>query len=105
MRVAAKDSSALAMLSRKLGPDGVKQWLMACAKARELWEGPQGWQSPMRPQLLAMGLGDVLDLDLALRRGDRAARRAAGAGRLALRDAHRMRLHRRVLPREARQGA
>ena len=60
------DNSALAMLSRRLGPDGVKQWLMACAKARELWEGPQGWQSPMRPQVLAMlGLpSDFSEADL-----------------------------------------
>ncbi len=48
------DNSALAMLSLRLGPDGVKQWLMACAKARELWEGRNGWRSPMRAQVLQL---------------------------------------------------
>ena len=33
----ADDRSALAILSLRLSPDGAKAWLMACAKARELW--------------------------------------------------------------------
>ena len=48
------DRNALEMLSLRLGPDGAKSWLMACAKARELWEGKNGWQSPMRPQVLQL---------------------------------------------------
>jgi len=61
------DRSALAMLSRKLSPDGAKTWLIACAKARELWEGRAGWQSPMRPQVLQLlGLpGDFDEAQLA----------------------------------------
>ena len=58
------DRSALAMLSRKLAPDGAKAWLMACAKARQLWEGAAGWQSPMRPQVLQL-LGLPSDFDEA----------------------------------------
>ena len=56
------DRSALAMLSLRLGPDGAKQWLMACAKARELWADPGGWRSPMRPQILQL-LGLPSDYD------------------------------------------
>ena len=58
------DRSALAMLSLRLGPDGVKGWLMACAKASELWADPGGWRSPMRAQVLQL-LGLPSDFDEA----------------------------------------
>ncbi len=58
------DRSALAMLSLRLGPDGAKGWLMACAKARELWAEPGGWRSPMRAQVLQL-LGLPSDFDEA----------------------------------------
>lgn len=48
------DRSALSMLSLRLSPDGAKAWLMACAKARELWAEPGGWRSPMRPQVMQL---------------------------------------------------
>ena len=61
------DRSALSMLSLRLSPDGAKAWLMACAKARELWAEPGGWRSPMRPQVLQLlGLpSDFEEADLA----------------------------------------
>ncbi len=61
------DRSALAMLSLRLGPDGAKAWLMACAKARELWADAGGWRSPMRAQVLQLlGLpSDFSEADLA----------------------------------------
>ncbi|MBB3033108.1 double-strand break repair helicase AddA [Alteriqipengyuania lutimaris] len=61
------DRSALSMLSLRLSPDGAKAWLMACAKARELWAEPGGWPSPMRPQVLQLlGLpSDYEEADLA----------------------------------------
>jgi len=61
------DRSALAMLSLRLGPDGAKAWLMACAKARELWADPGGWRCPMRAQVLQLlGLpSDFTEADLA----------------------------------------
>lgn len=58
------DRSALSMLSLKLGPDGAKAWLMACAKARELWAEPGGWRSPMRARVLEL-LGLPTDFDEA----------------------------------------
>ncbi len=63
----ADDRSALAMLSLRLSPDGAKAWLMACAKARELWAEPGGWRSPMRAQVLQLlGLpSDFSEADLA----------------------------------------
>ncbi|MXO64730.1 double-strand break repair helicase AddA [Altericroceibacterium endophyticum] len=41
----------LAMLSRRMGPDGAQNWLMRCAKAREIWFGPGAWTPPLRPRL------------------------------------------------------
>lgn len=39
---------ALEALSVRLGPEAVPAWLLRCAAAREAWEGPGGWQPPMR---------------------------------------------------------
>ena len=39
--------AAIEALSLRLGPDGVRKYLMRCAKAREAWFGPGGWQPPM----------------------------------------------------------
>ncbi|MEL7689471.1 double-strand break repair helicase AddA [Citromicrobium bathyomarinum] len=58
------DRSALSMLSLRLGPDGAKGWLMACAKASELWADPGGWRSPLRAQVLQL-LGLPSDFDEA----------------------------------------
>ncbi|WP_188644401.1 double-strand break repair helicase AddA [Tsuneonella deserti] len=44
----------LAQLSERLGPDGVRGWLMRCAEVRELWQGPGGWQPPMRERVLGL---------------------------------------------------
>jgi ATP-dependent helicase/nuclease subunit A len=38
---------ALAMLSVRMGPDGVRAWLMRCAGARDAWFGPGSWQEPL----------------------------------------------------------
>ncbi len=40
--------AALEALSVRLGPAAVPAWLLRCAKAREAWEGPSGWQPPMQ---------------------------------------------------------
>lgn len=60
---------ALELLSVRMGPQAVPGWLLRCAKAREAWEGPAGWQPPMRPGVLRLlGLpsdashDDLLDL-------------------------------------------
>ncbi len=46
--------AALAQLSIRLGPLAVPGWLLRCAKAREAWEGPGGWQPPMRANVLRL---------------------------------------------------
>ena len=63
---------ALEMLSVRLGPDAVEGWLLRCAKAREAWEGPGGWQPPMYPNVLRLiGLpSDACEGDLAALCGD-----------------------------------
>ncbi|MCT2558231.1 double-strand break repair helicase AddA [Tsuneonella sp. YG55] len=57
----------LAMLSERMGPSKVPEWLMRCADARELWFGRGGWQPPMRERLLRLlGLpGDAGEESLA----------------------------------------
>ncbi len=45
---------ALAQLSIRLGPLAVPAWLLRCAQAREAWEGPTGWQPPMRTNVLRL---------------------------------------------------
>ena len=59
-------------LSLRLGPDGARGFLMACAGAREAWFGPGAWTGPIRPRLLeAFGLeGDAAPGDLAEECGD-----------------------------------
>ena len=61
--------NALAQLSVRMGPDKVPAWLLRCAAAREAWEGPGGWQPPMKDgvhRLLGLpgdaGPNDLLDL-------------------------------------------
>ncbi|MFM5949952.1 MAG: UvrD-helicase domain-containing protein, partial [Novosphingobium sp.] len=61
--------SALEKLSIRMGPDRVPGWLLRCAKAREAWEGPAGWQPPMRAGVMRLiglpsdaGPADLLDL-------------------------------------------
>lgn len=61
--------AALEALSIRLGPEGVPGWLLRCAKAREAWEGPAGWQPPMHGHVLRLiglpsdaGPDDLLDL-------------------------------------------
>jgi ATP-dependent helicase/nuclease subunit A len=38
---------ALANLSVRMGPDGVRAWLMRCADARDAWFGSGSWQEPL----------------------------------------------------------
>lgn len=52
----------LAMLSLRMGADGVRGWLMRCAEAREAWFGPNGWQPPMRARVARL-LGLDADAD------------------------------------------
>ncbi|MFN6936414.1 MAG: UvrD-helicase domain-containing protein, partial [Tsuneonella sp.] len=44
----------LSMLSERMGPADVPQWLMRCAEAREMWFGPGSWQPPMRDRVLGL---------------------------------------------------
>ena len=46
--------AALEALSIRLGPESVPAWLLRCATAREAWEGPSGWQPPMRSNVLRL---------------------------------------------------
>lgn len=58
---------ALAALSLKLGPDGVRTWLMRCAELREAWFGPGAWQPPMMARVRSLlGLGEDGDDEDAL---------------------------------------
>jgi ATP-dependent helicase/nuclease subunit A len=58
---------ALEKLSVRMGPDRVPAWLLRCAKSREAWEGPSGWQPPMHSGVLRLlGLpSDACAQDLA----------------------------------------
>jgi ATP-dependent helicase/nuclease subunit A len=44
----------LGMLSERMGPDKVPEWLMRCADARDLWVGAGSWQPPMRERVLRL---------------------------------------------------
>lgn len=46
--------AAIRAMSIRKGPEGVKRWLMRCASALELWQGPAGWQPPMRERVCAL---------------------------------------------------
>jgi len=51
---AASDTTlidALAMLSLRTDQSGVERFLLACAEAREAWEGPGAWQPPLLPRV------------------------------------------------------
>ncbi|MGX7952300.1 double-strand break repair helicase AddA [Tsuneonella sp. HG249] len=51
------DSAALApveMLSERMGPAEVPQWLMRCAAARDMWFGSGAWQPPMRDRVMRL---------------------------------------------------
>ncbi len=54
VRQADEVLAPLAMLSERLGPDGVRAWLTRCADAREVWLSPAGWQPPMRDRVLPL---------------------------------------------------
>lgn len=53
---------AIAEMSRRKGPDGVRRWLMRCAGAIQLWTGPAGWQAPMQARVCGL-LGIPADAD------------------------------------------
>jgi len=56
---------ALEMLSLRLGPDGARKWLMACADARDAWFGPGAWQPPLRGRVSSLlGLGEHASADV-----------------------------------------
>ena len=55
--VAGADAATLAAIremSIRKGPDGVRKWLMRCAETLELWQGPAGWQPPMRERVCGL---------------------------------------------------
>ncbi|MFB0611613.1 double-strand break repair helicase AddA [Aurantiacibacter poecillastricola] len=43
--------TALEDLSRRMGPEGARGWLMRCAAVRDAWIGPAAWQPPMEPRV------------------------------------------------------
>ncbi len=53
---------AVAELSRRKGPDGVRAWLMRCAGSMELWTGSASWQPPMQGRVNRL-LGIPADAD------------------------------------------
>ncbi len=53
---------ALAMLSVRMGADGVRGWLVRCAEAREAWFGKAAWQEPLEPRVRGL-LGLAADTD------------------------------------------
>ena len=55
---------ALAGLSLRLGPEATERYLLQCAKARELWLGPGGWQPPLDGRVKSL-LGLASDEDEA----------------------------------------
>jgi ATP-dependent helicase/nuclease subunit A len=52
----------LAMLSERMGPDGVRSWLMRCAEVREVWQDTGAWKPPMRERVLGL-IGLPADAD------------------------------------------
>ena len=54
--------AAIRALTIRKGPDGVRRWLMRCAGALDLWQGPAGWQPPMRERVCRL-LGLASDAD------------------------------------------
>ena len=54
--------AAIRAMSIRKGPDGVRKWLMRCAEVLELWQGPAGWQPPMRERVCQL-LGLASDAD------------------------------------------
>lgn len=51
----------LAALSRRMSEDQVEAFLLRCAGALDLWQGPGAWQPPLRPRInrvLGLGEGD-----------------------------------------------
>ncbi|MEO0461610.1 MAG: double-strand break repair helicase AddA [Pseudomonadota bacterium] len=50
-----------AFVTRK-DPDALRSWLMRCAGEEGLWEGPQGWQSPVNARVRGV-LGIPADAD------------------------------------------
>ncbi len=53
---------ALSALSLRMGQRDIESFLMRCAEARDLWEGPGAWQPPLRPRINQM-LGLAADED------------------------------------------
>ncbi len=43
--------TALEDLSLRMGEDAVPAFLLRCASAHDLWEGPGAWQPPLRPRI------------------------------------------------------
>ena len=51
---------ALATLSRRMSEDQVEVFLLRCAAALDLWQGPGAWQPPLRPRInRVIGLGEA----------------------------------------------
>jgi ATP-dependent helicase/nuclease subunit A len=43
--------TALSDLSLRMTQDSLENFLLRCAGARDLWDGPRGWQPPLRPYI------------------------------------------------------
>ena len=55
---------ALELLSLRMGPDAVQDWMLRCADAHDAWFGPGAWQPPLRPRVNQL-LGLAADAELA----------------------------------------
>ncbi|MEO1048377.1 MAG: UvrD-helicase domain-containing protein, partial [Pseudomonadota bacterium] len=54
---------ALELFVTRKDPGALHSWLMRCAAREELWEGPQGWQSPVDTRVRQGLLGIPSDAD------------------------------------------
>ncbi|MGB3807414.1 MAG: double-strand break repair helicase AddA [Erythrobacter sp.] len=54
---------AASRFAREKDPEALRTWLMRCAGAADLWEGPTSWQPPMRSRVNRL-LGIPADADM-----------------------------------------
>ncbi|MEL7196914.1 MAG: double-strand break repair helicase AddA [Pseudomonadota bacterium] len=46
--------NAIHMLTTRKDPDSVQKWLLRCANASAMWQGPQVWKRPMRARVCGL---------------------------------------------------
>ena len=58
----ARFNEAVSRFAQAKDPDALRKWLMRCAGAADLWQGPRGWKAPMGGRVNAL-LGIPADAD------------------------------------------